>query len=413
MEGNVSVRLQTRFGALWFPRISVLLGICLSLALTTNCGEPNSGNTVPRGGRNEDTRSAKPSSGAVGARTTQSLEYIAAGKLPQKLRHIALNATVTQVLALHPDFEGPNGTKPETRSGPGEATLFSPIRPPRDEVSLRVDVLNGRVLAINASVADLAPADAAEYQRTALINLGKPDVEVESSFRRLLWVWIDGDVRIQFQRLSGPCESSPQIVTLEIEVWPIVRRLLEAPPTPPINMTAREQQRLVASESREMGDPSAPPPVRKPLPSGLRGLQLRMKPWQARQAAPGLNLESVEGDPLMLGDVHYADGTGCVLQFWREELQQIQCWQGGSAEELLAENKVAALENEFGTATDYVHGNLIGWQNQGVSFAIGPDYNHKGNVMYSVSDDTLRQESDCAKKKSRNYRETPRVRSFF
>jgi hypothetical protein len=138
----------------------------------------------------------------------------------------------------------------------------------------------GRVLTVFAEGGGLSPSDAEEFRRNALLHLGPPDAEVQVHFGYTHWAWVDGDVRIQFKDRpqSGRCPS--RIVSLDITVWPVLRRLLSDRSGG--DAFASGSRFLLEDLMRDWADPEAPPVVRRALPRSIANLELGVEPTTSR-----------------------------------------------------------------------------------------------------------------------------------
>ena len=111
----------------------------------------------------------------------------------------------------------------------------------------------------------------------------------------------------------------------------------------------------------------------------------------------------------------WTDGTGCKVQFWRDELSEVQCWKPSSGQEL-TERSVGDLETQFGTASEYLEGEFIVWKDESIRFGIFKGmFEYKGNIVYLVSDQTIQQaklEAECVKSPP-TYERAPEIKSFY
>jgi hypothetical protein len=176
------------------------------------------------------------------------------------------------------------------------------------------------------------PADAAEYGRSVLAHLGKPGAEVKATpSPKTAWICIDGDVRIRFSESAGDCADSPRNVSLEVLVWPTYLQSLEAEVRQPTELLPLQARHIGDSARRRWADKTAPPLVEKPPPDALYGLRLRMMPWQVREVAPGIHIES-RSPSVTFGEFRRSDATECQVRFWREAVSEVHCQQASHQE---------------------------------------------------------------------------------
>jgi hypothetical protein len=201
----------------------------------------------------------------------------------------------------------------------------------RNHLYLEVTFLDGRVIYLRSSVDHLSPASAAEYEKSTALFLGEPTVVVMDPsqlggsgslhFHESNRIWTDGDVRIKLSKWWHDDCASDSLIAIEMTIWPMYLNMSEANTS---LKTPFERRRLVDDCLRTWGDSSAPPRVTKPLPDSLGGLRLGMKPWQVREAIPGIGLETIS-QSLISGHFQKSDRSGCRVRFWDGDLYEIKC----------------------------------------------------------------------------------------
>jgi hypothetical protein len=233
-----------------------------------------------------DTSSDRDASApSVATLTTNfpALHFTSSGRLPIKIGSFQLGITVADALSIDSNLENCNkDKKPPSTSDPNVALCPSSYSV-SDGFYNTLTFSRGRLELIGSDLAKVSPEDAAQFDRNTLNQLGKPDVVVNDGPSIEHWVWIDGDVRIQYVNNHYWSESEgAHSITMQLVIYPEFLTPLDKP-----NYDGIRKDDFLKLVKRGWGDDMGQVIV-KPLPTGLPNLQLRMTPWQVRAALPGI-----------------------------------------------------------------------------------------------------------------------------
>jgi hypothetical protein len=258
--------------------LAVVLAICVALFKSTDQKPSGASESVPS--QTSVSTAADGPAPNIGA-----LHFASSGRLPTDFHGFRLGSSVQEAIA-----RGPKLTDYHTGGAP------SPLNPNEDMYGddedgfrLSLSFTRGRLIAVIAQVDNISPEDAVLFNKHILQQLGRPDVEVYSGPSSDDWVWIDQDVRIQYQSSSAPW--NPELkgacrAFMELSVYP---EMITRVATESGDSSVTDQ--FVQELKRQWGENPSPPTL-KPSPTALGGVQLRMAPWQVRGALPGIQIRS-------------------------------------------------------------------------------------------------------------------------
>lgn len=284
-------------------------------------------------------------------------EIKSSGRLPRVLRGLSLGA---------PYDEAKASAEPSRFPSPGVAGLVAGGR--------------GRTTLIWSYVRGISPSDAEDFQNTVLLRLGKPDLVVWNGPDELIWVWIDGDVRMQFQNSLwrdfdppgadfNECPTDGRAVSLTLVDWPSysTSRFNSDPPTSEFFRRAR----ALASSGfgASWGDTTLPSHSYEEPARELAGIQIGMEPWQVARLYPTMKIEVAPNGQF----------SGCLDDgpYWL----CVKCWKGRVYQ--VSQNRAAseaAVESE-GLSR------LAGWFATPFNCFMGPRGRSCLSISYGEDDD--------------------------
>jgi hypothetical protein len=244
------------------------------------------------------------------------LRYSSSRSLPAKLHWFQLGMSVSDALAHDSKIEYFDSSKGKPSPSDANAQLDDKLP---EGFSVSMSFRHGRLVWIMSEVGDISPDDAQLFDRDTLSQLGPPSVNVYQGSDRTTWVWVDGDVRLQYtnrpEGLSNHGLGGPRIVSLEMCVYPEMH----------------QKDPLIA---RGWGD-ATEPVVLKRLTDGIGGLRLRTAPWQVRQAVPGIDITAVSeqkaGGEFTNGDYRV------TVEFWEGHLMSFcEYWSNQRSQHYLS-----------------------------------------------------------------------------
>ncbi len=243
---------------------------------------------------------AEPQTGTP-APSFPPLLFATSKRLPTGFHGIRLGSSVEEVITQDPGFDECGKGQPSLSKSDQSLCQETP-----EGFSVILSFLRGRLIDIIAIVSGISPEDADIFERNTLNQLGKPDVDVFAGPSRKNWVWIDGDLRLQYTSLHDPDGS--RTVNMEMAVYPEM-----------IDATEDGKNRFWTNDlwikqlKRDWGEISEVPTA-KPLPRGFGDIQLRMAPWQVRAALPGIEISTLS-DHKATGNLGSSSGE-TSMDFW-------------------------------------------------------------------------------------------------
>ncbi|MGA2002414.1 MAG: hypothetical protein ABSG70_03475 [Terriglobales bacterium] len=179
--------------------------------------------------------------------------------------------------------------------------------------SVLLDFSGNRLYSIESELIRISPRDADAFDRSTIMQLGKPHVSLYKGPDSRCWLWIDGDVRVRYEdgELS---DRVSRVLKLEIVDYPAMLSALDAPQAGGDGSIFKSDP--IKDIKAEWEEPSEPVMLR-PLPKEVDGLRLGMEPWEVRKAVPGIEITSVSEH----------EATGTLIQ-GRNSLTAVGFWDG-------------------------------------------------------------------------------------
>lgn len=297
-EGKKKVGMVLAVGAAagLLVMVLALAGVGRKLAIDANSG------AAP-------DKAAPGSTQPVGPVNFPELHFASSGKLPNKLHIFQIGMTVADAISADPTLKDQRLTgqpgSPQPASDPNALLCCGDSSSGFTETA---DFTGGRLVDALSVVSGISSEDASDFDRNTIRQLGNPDIKVLGGPSAVIWVWVDGDLRIRYENRPDDAPIGSREVTLEMAVYPLV-----------INIGSRAAQNSpwIGTLRRHWGDTSEKVVV-KALPIELSGLRLRMTPWQVRSALPGLNLVRID-EHQQQGEVD-VPGSTTQVAFWNGEL---------------------------------------------------------------------------------------------
>lgn len=289
--------------------------------------------------------SASSPSPAAGAANTPSpafptLHFASSGRLPANFHGFHLGDSVEQAIAQDPEMKDCHSEGPPSPSNPTTEMCGDTA----DGFHLSLSFSRGRLVDVIANVTNIAAHDVSLFDKQILSQLGPPDVEVYRGPSKNNWVWVDGDVRIQYTstfapwdwELKGNCNAG-----MEMAVYPEMIGMIK------LGDIVTDQ--FLADMRSSWGEhPSSP--ILKPLPDSLAGVQLGMAPWQVRSALPGIEI-SADSDNDAKG-VLGSETPQTIVKFWNGRAMMLfKEWKVSQEDVPKLRNK---LLEEFGTPSGHL-----------------------------------------------------------
>ena len=272
----------------------IFVVLILAVFFIANIGDKKESN---HGDAASDASDSDESTPSIVTPTTNfpALHFSSSGRLPIKVSSFQLGITVADALSIDSNLENCNKDKIQPSSSDPNVALCPSSYSVSDGFYNTLSFSRGRLVLISSALTNVSTEDAAQFNSNTLNQLGKPDVVVYAGPSTEHWVWIDGDVRIQYVNTHYWSEGTHSI-TMQLTIYPeFLTALHEGLPSDDL-IRKDDYLKLV---KRGWGDESGQVIV-KPLPTGLPNLQLRMKPWQVRAALPGIVINT--------NDEHQAQG---------------------------------------------------------------------------------------------------------
>ena len=287
--------------------LTVLFALCVAFFKRTDQNPPGASEVA--------SSQASGSSSADGpAPNVGALHFASSGRRPTDFHGFRLGMSVLEAIAWGPKLTDCHTGGAPSPSNPNEEMCGHD----EDGFEVSLSFTRGRLVDVIAEVDNISPQDAVLFDQHILQQLGRPDVEVYSGPSSNDWVWIDQDVRIQYKSTSAPWD--PELkgacrAFMELFVYPeMITRVATG------NGVSAVTDQFVRELKREWGEnPSTP--ILKPLPTALGGVQLRMAPWQVRDALPGIQIRSdsasdaqgVLGDNISKTMVDFRNGQAVLI----------------------------------------------------------------------------------------------------
>lgn len=273
------------------------------------------------------------------------LRLSTSGRLPITLHSISLGMSVAEAIQAEPTFRNSwDGSEPDVRN-PDSALQTKTSQGFTIELQFR----EGRLVLVSSKIGELSPADATEFQRNTLDQLGKPTLEHWVGYNATSWVWIDGNVGLSFENsptdLTMPTVGSRRL-ELQIAVYPELLDLLsgiDSKAPLPMGMEYFRQFWGLVPENV----------IRRQMPSGLFGLELGMRPWQVREIFKGINISDGFGDGRESKGFYQQDPIDLNVFFWNGTLCAF-CYTKYDVSAAAIEQMRSKLLEDLGTPTKTV-----------------------------------------------------------
>lgn len=258
----------------------IFVVLILAVFFIANIGDKKESNHGDAASDGSDSDESTPS---IVSPTTNfpALHFTSSGRLPIKIGSFQLGITVADALSTDSNLGNCNKDKIPPSTSDSNVGLCPSSYSVSDGFYNNLSFSRGRLELITSDLTNISPEDAAQFDRNTLNQLGKPDVVVNAGPSIVHWVWIDGDVRIQYVNNHYWSESAHSI-TMQLVIYPEFLIHLDKP-----NYDGIRKDDFLKLVKRGWGDDMGQVIV-KPLPTGLPNLQLRMTPWQVRAALPGI-----------------------------------------------------------------------------------------------------------------------------
>lgn len=284
----------------------IFVVLILAVFFIANIGDKKESNHGDAASDGSDSDESTPS---IVSPTTKfpALHFTSSGRLPIKIGSFQLGITVADALSTDSNLENCNkDTNPPSTSDPNAALCPSSYSV-SDGFYNSLTFSRGRLALISSALTNVSPEDAAQFNSNTLNQLGKPDVVVYAGPSTEHWVWIDGDVRIQYVNTHYWSENAHSI-TMQLVIYPEFLTFLDNGSDDLIS-----KDDFVKLVTTGWGDESGKV-ILKPLPTGLPNLQLRMKQWQVRAALPGIVINTND-EHRAQGELNTANADTSV-SFW-------------------------------------------------------------------------------------------------
>jgi hypothetical protein len=281
----------------------VFLVAVFLVARSDDTSKTNNGNAV------DTTSDSDTSTPSVVTSTTNfpALHFSSSGRLPVTLRSFQLGMSVADALSTDSNLVNCQEDKNPPSTSDPDIGLCSSIHSAPEEFYNSLTFSRGRLVLVMSELSNISPEDAALCNDTVRNQLGKPDVVVYAGPSEDSWVWIDGDVRIQYvNRPSGI--AGARNVTAQLAAYPESLAALDT-----ANHDLARKDEFVKLFKRGWGEDEGQV-ILKPLPTGLHDLQLRMTPGQVRAALPGIVINTYD-DHHSQGELDTAN-TDTFVSFW-------------------------------------------------------------------------------------------------
>ena len=412
-----------------FVAVSVFMAVCCFVLVKGCDSNPaSSGSSLPQdNGNSSATGSDKSSTGLSAASNTSptsypELHFVSAGRLPTKLHIFRLGMSVAEAMAEDPDLKNQHGD-----SGSGSQPPTSDPDAQLEQGSERTDFYetasfsNGRLTYISSTVSNISPEDASLFNRSILVQLGKPDVEIYAGSSANAWVWIDGDVRIKYTNNPGGNPAGARSVDLSMVIYPdLIKRILAERSKPGRDTTQWDEDANLEFTKHYYGD-DASPVIRKQLPTGLPDVRLRMTPWQIRSALPGIELIRMSTDQQQ-GELKAQDVSTDVA-LWDGLVSFVgRTWEKVSADQVVTLRR--NLMEEFGTPSERIlpvmnQFESITWEDEHTKIVymfsvMATDKSHQIQAFYyDKRMSALSDAANAAEHPSEQFKPAPEGHTFF
>jgi len=253
------------------------------VARSDDTSKTNNGNAVDTA---SDNNTSTPSV-VTSSTSFPALHLATSGRLPIKLRSFQLGMSVADALSTDSNLVNCQEDKNPPSTSDPDITLCPSIHSAPEEFGNSLTFSRGRLVLVISGIGNISPEDAALFNRNALNQLGKPDVVVYAGPSKDSWVWIDGDVRIQYLNMPSGT-SGARSIEAQLAAYPEFLTTLDT-----ANYDRIRKDDFVKLIKRGWGEESGQV-ILKPLPRGLRDLQLRMTPGEVRAALPGIVINTYD-----------------------------------------------------------------------------------------------------------------------
>jgi len=252
------------------------------------------------------------------AQQTRPFKISSSGFLPTGLQGFQLGMTISDVRNRVPNLKG----------DPAQKSMRLYGETP-EGFSVVLDFSGNRLYSIESELIRINPRDADAFDRSTIMQLGKPHVSLYKGPDSRCWLWIDGDVRVRYEdgELS---DRVSRALKLEIVDYPAMLSALDAPEAGGDGSVFKSDP--IKDTKAEWEEPSEPVMLR-PLPTEVDGLRLGMEPWEVRKAVPGVKMTSVSE--------HEANG---MLIHGPNSLTAVGFWDGKLYEFNRFHENVSALQ---------------------------------------------------------------------
>jgi hypothetical protein len=236
-----------------------------------------------------------------------ALHFASSGRLPIRLRSFQLGISAADALSSDSNLVNCQEDKNPPSTSDPDINLCPSVHSAPTEFYGTLTFSRGRLVLVMSELNNISPEDSALCNEKALNQLGKPDVVVYAGPSTDSWVWIDGDVRVQYvNRPSGT--SGARNVTAQLAAYPEFLPTLDT-----ANYDHIRKDDFIRMIKRGWGEDEGQV-ILKPLPAGLPNLQLRMTPGQVRVALPGIVINTYD-DHHSQGELDAANAVTSV-SFW-------------------------------------------------------------------------------------------------
>jgi hypothetical protein len=402
-------------------KVKIYLGVIftaflLAVFFIARSSDTNKSNNEDTANTTSDSDESTPS---VVTPTTNfpALHFATSGRLPIKFGSLQLGMSVADALSSDSNLVNCQEDKNPPSTSDPNITLCPSIHSAPEEFDKSLTFSRGRLVLVLSDLANVSPTDAALFDENTLNQLGKPDVVVYAGPSTEHWVWIDGDIRIQYVNAHyWSAKEGAHSITMQMAIYPEFLIGYEEASTNTKSDFFRTDD-LLKIVKRGWGDDMGQVIV-KPLPTGLSNLQLRMTPWQVRAALPGIVINT-NADHQAQGELDTAN-TKTSVSFWDGMLSNLTVIHND-----IPANQFPKLRNdlieELGTPTGWWPGTdveTLNWENNDIyiNYMLVAKVGDDGlpQVTEGFSDKRLGTLQEAAmSSQPPKYNPVPAVHSFF
>lgn len=269
-------KVKVYFGAIF----AVFILVIFFIARSSDMNKTNNGDSADTA---SDSDASTPSV-VTPTNNFPALHFTSSGRLPINFDSLQLGMSVADALSADSNLVNCQEDKNPPSTSDPNITLCPSTHSAREEYDNSLTFSRGRLVLVISDFANVSPEDAAQFDENTLNQLGKPDVVVFDGPSAEHWVWIDGDIRIQYVN-SHYWSQDAHSIRMQMAIYPEFLVGYEESTNTASELFRNDD--LLKIVKRGWGDDMGQVIV-KPLTTGLSNLQLRMAPWQVRAALPGI-----------------------------------------------------------------------------------------------------------------------------